>query len=34
MMPYERVCIDLHDIGIRVQGMRVTSQSRGYTRVN
>ena len=34
MMPHKRVCIDLHDICIRVQGMRVTSQSRGYTRVN
>ena len=34
MMLHERVCIDLHDICIRVQGMRVTSQSRGYTRVN
>ena len=34
MMPHERVCIDLHDICIGVQGMRVTSQSCGYTRVN
>ena len=32
MMPHERVCIDLHDICIRVQGMHVTSQSCGYNK--